>query len=240
MNASRIRTIVAGLATVLLLAGCNGSDDDVFASTVRYRVEVTNLTHAQPLSPLGVVLHDDGYSAFRIGETASTELERLAEGGDAGSLLAAADSDDAVEATAAGAGAVAPGATDSLEIETRVRSPKSLRLTVLSMLVNTNDAFTGARSVNVGELAKGEELELQGVSYDSGTEANSETADTIPGPAAAGGAQEGFSSDRDDVVDDVRMHGGVVTADDGLAGSVLTAANRWDNPVVRIVITRLE
>jgi len=74
------------------------------------------------------------------------------------------------------------------------------------------------------------------MAYDAGTEANSETAATIPGPAAGG---EGYNSTRDDR-DTVGGHPGVISADDGLTGSALDASHRFDNPVARITITRLE
>ena len=48
--------------------------------------------------------------------------------------------------------------------------------------------------------------------WDSGTEANSETAATIPGPAGGG---EGFNATRDDS-DTVSFHSGVISQDDGL------------------------
>ena len=73
--------------------------------------------------------------------------------------------------------------------------------------------------------------------HHSGTEANTESAGTMPGPADNG---EGFNSARDDLADEVRMHSGVVTSDDGLSGSVLTQEHRWDNPTVRVVITRVK
>ncbi|MGI9283362.1 MAG: spondin domain-containing protein [Endozoicomonas sp.] len=73
--------------------------------------------------------------------------------------------------------------------------------------------------------------------HHSGTEANTESAGTMPGPADNG---EGFNSARDDFADEVRMHSGVVTSDDGLSGSVLTQEHRWDNPTVRVVITRVK
>jgi hypothetical protein len=51
---------------------------------------------------------------------------------------------------------------------------------------------------------------------------------------AAGG--EGFNALRDDM-DFVRIHPGVISAQDGLAGSDLSGDHRWDNPVVKLVVT---
>ena len=71
---------------------------------------------------------------------------------------------------------------------------------------------------------------------DAGTEANSEAAGTIPGPADGG---EGYNAERDDA-DLVSFHPGVVSADDGLMMSALTSAHRFDNPAVKLSITRVE
>ena len=82
-------------------------------------------------------------------------------------------------------------------------------------------------------------MKLTARAYDTGTEANTESADTVPGPAAGGGAQEGFNAARDDVRDAVFVHAGVITADDGLTSSTLSFTNRWDNPVMQVEIERL-
>ena len=71
--------------------------------------------------------------------------------------------------------------------------------------------------------------------YDAGTEANTEEAATLV--TAPGG--EGFNAERDDV-DFVAMHPGVVGNQDGLTNSALTGAHRFDNPAVKITVTRTE
>ena len=45
---------------------------------------------------------------------------------------------------------------------------------------------------------------------------------------------------RDDVVNTVHLHPGVVSKDDGLPGSALTQAQRWDNPVALLTIKRTQ
>ncbi|HFQ61119.1 MAG TPA: hypothetical protein ENK39_02315, partial [Epsilonproteobacteria bacterium] len=74
------------------------------------------------------------------------------------------------------------------------------------------------------------------VTYDAGTEANSELASTIPGPAGGG---EGFNAARDDK-DFVSVHEGVVTKDDGLSTSALTQMHKWDNPAASVSIERVK
>lgn len=196
-----------------------------------FEVSAVNLTIGQPLSPLAVIVHDDSFRAFTVGETASPGLETLAEGGDNSIFL------DEVEgrAEASGSAPVAPGASDTVTLELDSDDPAGALLTVMTMLVNTNDAFTGLNAVDVSSMEVGASFTREAIAYDAGTEANNEAAGTIPGPADGG---EGFNSARDDLVDRVTMHGGVVSGDDGLASSALDQNHRFDNPVVRFTVTR--
>lgn len=238
---------LAGAALVAVgLSGCGGDssshpDEDDMATdttTYEYEVSVTNLTAGQPFSPLSVVLHNQSWQAFELGEAASTEIEIIAESGDNTQFIAAATADDDAYAVQGGAGIVGPGASETISIETDASG--TLSLSVVSMLVNTNDALTALSGVDVSGLAVGESVSYRLRTYDAGTEANSETADTIPGPAATGGAREGYNVARDDVRDEVYVHAGVVTSDDGLATSALTEAHRWDNPAASVVISRIQ
>ncbi len=234
--------LVTGLSSVLLLTGCledNDSDNDSDSSpepiTYSYEVTTVNLTTGQPLSPLAVIAHAQSYSAFTIGEPASSGLELMAEGGDNSQLIEEAITNGAF-ATVSGTGPVAPSGEDTLTFELTEQEAQTAVVSVTSMLVNTNDAFTLV-SGSLSELAPGETMALNGLTYDSGTEANSEASNTIPGPADSG---VGFDAARDDIADQVTMHGGVITVDDGLESSVLNETHRWDNPVVRVFVTRTE
>jgi hypothetical protein len=82
----------------------------------------------------------------------------------------------------------------------------------------------------------GDSVTLRTIAYDAGTEANTEAAVHIPGPAGGG---EGFNGARDDVADRVAMHSGVVTQDDGKPTSDLNGQHRFDNPVAAIRIERI-
>ncbi|WNC69830.1 spondin domain-containing protein [Thalassotalea nanhaiensis] len=225
-------------SSLLLLTGCDGdsyggSDSPtvtlVDPVTVTYEVSVVNLTHAQPMSPIAVVLHNDG-QLWQIGEMASTELEVLAESGDNSGVLAL----EMVLASSSTEGILMPGMTETLTVSSVEIVPSQLSLA--TMLVNTNDAFTGINSMSLTNLAVGESISIQTSSYDSGTEKNSELKNTIPGPAGGG---EGFNSERDDV-DFVAMHPGVVSMDDGLMLSALDSSHRFDNPTLRVTVTRTE
>lgn len=225
--------IIAALCSVALLQGCHHDDDDDNNNDLmlNYSLTTINLTGNQPLSPLAVALHQN-QGLIEVGGVASDGLEWLAEAGDNTFLLAEFATNDDVNASAAGAGLIMPGASETLSISS---SSSSNYLTLGTMLVNTNDAFAALNSISLKELAVGEALTVYARAYDSGTEANSESMATIPGPAAGG---EGYSAARDDR-DFIAVHPGVVTQADGLTGSVLTEDHRFDNPVAKVVVTRL-
>ncbi|MDG6098049.1 hypothetical protein EXU34_11375 [Alteromonas sp. ZYF713] len=219
----------------LALTACDHNDDDTPApmppADVSYSYEVTvqNMTQGQPLSPVGVALHDDAVM-WEVGTPASAALEVLAEGGDNSDFTAS----EGVMASASGTGPIAPGSSETITV-TVVNEPDTF-ISVATMLVNTNDAFAGITGHALGELEVNQSMTMVLPVLDAGTEANSEVAGTIPGPADGG---EGYNAERDDA-DLVSFHPGVVSAEDGLTMSVLTVAHRFDNPAVKLTITRVE
>ncbi|MCB1918143.1 MAG: spondin domain-containing protein [Rhodocyclaceae bacterium] len=223
---------LAALAMLGLLAGCGGSDHDDPVEMRTLRVSVTNLTANQPLSPVLVSLHR-GEPAWRAGAPASAALERLAEGGD-GSALAAELAAAGGIVDASGSAPVAPGGRDSFEL--RFPAADDAVLTVATMLVNTNDGFSGFSALPVGGLDAGAGRSFVLGAWDAGTEDNAEAAGSMPGPADGG---EGFNPVRDDPREAVRIHAGVVGRQDGLASSVLDSKHRFDNPVLRVEIERV-
>lgn len=217
----------------LYITGCSSSNDDTPAATLAsYEVNVVNATNNQPLSPVVVITHSADYSVWNVGSAASTDLEYLAEGGSNSQLITALASEDA--SSASGAAPIGPGGNETITVT--ISASTQTLLSVASMLVNTNDAFSGVRSIDVSGLAQGDSMTMTAKVYDSGTEVNSESLGTIPGPADNG---EGFNAARSDINDIVTSHGGVVTADDGLSTSVLDQSHRFDNPAMVVTITRM-
>lgn len=238
------KLLLLGLGAMLLQA-CD-SDNNTFVANppppppppmASFDVTVTNLTGAQPLSPIAVIAHQDGFSVFSIGAAASAGLEELAEGGDNTALLAEATGNALALATASGAAPIGPAGTETINIEVLESDLAGLALSLSTMLVNTNDAISGINGAAVDGMAVGDVIMLRGIAYDAGTEANTELAAEIPGPAGGG---EGFNAARSDRVDHVTMHAGVISMDDGLATSSLTGQHRFDNPVTAIRIERIE
>ncbi len=202
-----------------------------------FDVTVANLTNAQPLSPIAVIGHQSGYAVFAVGTAATTGLEEMAEGGDNTALLAEADADALVLVSASGAAPIGPAASETVTIDILESDLPGFLISVSTMLVNTNDAFTGRNGTAVDGMMVGDTLAFLSVAYDAGTEADTEMAIHIPGPAGGG---EGFNAARDDQADRVTMHSGVVSQNDGFASSDLTEQHRFDNPVAKISIVRTD
>ncbi len=230
-------------ATVTVLGGCFHDDDDDPATEppatepmATFSVEVINITNAQPITPLAVIAHHENYSPWQLGSVASVGLERLAESGDPSAFIAEADASVDVLATASSInGPFGPGAAETVMITAMQAS--DLEISVTAMLANTNDAFTSLRKVAVGGMAVGDSTTMLARVYDAGTELNTETAATMPGPAAGG---EGFNAIRDDTGDFISVSAGVVTSDDGLANSALGESHRWLGAAAKVTITRTQ
>jgi hypothetical protein len=229
----------------IAVAACSSSDDGDGAvmeppppppAMATFEVTVTNLTNGQPLSPVAVIAHQNGYSIFSVGTAASTGLEELAEGGDNSALIAEADANAMVLMSASGAAPIDPAGSETISFEVLESDLPNLSVSAVSMLVNTNDAITAIKGVPVGDMMAGDNASWRTAAYDAGTEANTEAAADIPGPAGGG---EGFNATRDDIADRVAMHSGVVSQDDGNAASDLTGQHRFDNPVAEIRIERI-
>lgn len=194
-----------------------------------FEVTLTNLTQSQPFSPPALVLHSQNEMLWHLGEPASVELEMLAEGGNAQPLadLAVINKSHVKDTPVGPAGSV------SWTFELEYHSDNTLSLA--TMLVNTNDAFTGLTGVNIAAFEIGETHEKWVPAYDSGTEYNDESA--IPGPAAV--IASGFDASRNADVNRVYMHSGVLTMHE-LSSSVLSPEHKFDNPVAKIIIKRVQ
>lgn len=249
---NHLPSMLGGVGVAVLLAACSGGDRAPEPSaatpvptTAVFEVVLVNLTAGQPLSPMVAVAHNDGFSIFSVGEAASVALEHLAEAGESTPLLTMAnDSKSVFAAGVAPGGPLVPGPDNKATVTLTVplSSLATTRLSMASMLGNTNDGYTGLSAQSLSTLAVGASLTSRLLSYDAGTERNTESADTVPGPATAnaGGKREGFNATRDDVVNTVHLHPGVVSKDDGLPSSALTQAQRWDNPVALLTVKRIQ
>ena len=139
-----------------------------------YDITVANLTNAQPMSPVAGILHQDN-TFWQVGSPASNALEVMAEGGDNTDFI---NLEEAL-VSASSEGILAPGASTTVTLTTTDMTASYL--TVATMLVNTNDAFSGLTGMDLSSLAVDQSRSMNVRVYDAGTELNTEAAGTIPG-----------------------------------------------------------
>ncbi len=195
---------------------------------VRYRVTIENITPAtapgasQPLSPPVLATHLPRFHVFRVGRLASDELRQIAEDAVDGPLVSKLENDGRVLDVQKGGGVILPGQSMTVEI---TAAPGFHRLSLVSMLVNTNDAFAALDAIRLPIF--GEKI-LYARAYDAGTEANTELKDHIPGPCC------GSPHVRVPTTEPVRMHEGITGR-----GDLDPQIYDWDGPVAKITIERM-
>lgn len=182
-------------ATLLSLATISVSQ------AVTLDVEITNLTQAQSFTPRLVIAHDDTVDAFEVGQPASSALAWLAEAGviddeqnadssgaNFEALLGPVDTDNGSNTWHRFGGLLAPKATLSYPFDTMDKPYLSL----LSMLIPTNDAFVGMDSIEIPTEPGTYTYYLN--AYDAGTELNDElnSARTDVVEAGTGNALGGY------------------------------------------------
>lgn len=188
-----------------------------------FSVTVTNVTRGQFFTPRLLTTHSAG-NFFTAGQPAVAEIAAIAESGDLAPTIALLDTaPEFVTEVAVGEGLLAPGESQEVIIE----GDSTDLLTVISMLIPTNDAFFAANAVS---LPMSGSITVNALVYDAGTEPNDELCANIPGPVCGG---EGGSPDVDGE-GFVHVHAGIHGVGD------LAAENYdWRNPGARITITKL-
>ena len=221
--------IAVAVATVVALALATASST-AGQQNVTYNVTVENLTSGQPFTPPVVAAHTGGIDVFEVGQAASNEVKEIAENGNNDPLVTLIAGSSAVLDSAVGTAPIMPGESATLTIE----APPGSLLSVVFMLICTNDGFSGVDSLALP--ASGSET-VNKNAYDAGTENNTEDfADIVPpcqdliGVSSAD-AGTGMS-------DPALAEGGVIAAHPGIQGGTdLTVSDHgWADPVARIIV----
>lgn len=238
------RVLVAGFAAsaigVLLLAPAAMARD--------YEVTITNLTAGQPLTPPVIATHRGRHQVFDVGQPASVGVREIAENGNSAPLLAqlAADPFDRVSAFAeSGDGPLVPEGTPGSamfgdEVTMAIRGGPRDRLSWVSMLVCTNDGFTGVDSLRLpGKVGKRTKARTDG--YDARTELNTEDyADIVPpcqGLVGDSSGEPGTGTSNPALAEGgvIAHHAGI----DGTLDDLDAAVHGWSDPVARIRVERI-
>ena len=208
-----------------------------------FDVTITNLTNGIYFTPFLAAAHPAGTSLFASGQPASANIQAMAEGGDIAGLEAdVMGIGGTVVANPAG-GLLAPAMSTTFNMNTDGTSND--RLTIVAMLLPTNDAFAGLNAVAIPTEPGTYTFNVP--AYDAGTEANDEllTGGGAPGapgmPADPGGlaGTGGTGAAGADDNPNVHIHRGALGDTNAAGGSsdLDSRVHRWLNPVVRVTIT---
>ncbi len=224
-----------GLCGAVVVAGSAAATD--------LTVRVTNLTHGIYFTPLLIAAHPAETSLFTAGEPASASLQAMAEGGDITGLVGDVVALGGIALSNPAEGLLGPGASASASLNTDGTS--NMLLSVVGMLLPTNDGFLGLNSVMIPSEPGTYTYNV--IAYDAGTEANDEIVNGAGAPGSPGipadpGGFAGSGGTGVTGIDSnttVHIHRNNLGDGDGAGGpsDLDNAVHRWLNPVARVVVT---
>ncbi len=200
-----------------------------------YSVAIENLTSGQYLTPPNYAAHSRAVDVWSLGGSASPGVEAVAERG--GVPILAAELKTAVDDAGLGssgvatgeAGPLAPGEKRSFDFTSNER-----QLSIVSMIICTNDGFAGLDSKTLPKSGKSKTYYLRG--YDAGTELNTENrADIVPAPFCSTpvGAEGGTDQDQPEIdgFGRINRHPTLKGVGD------LPLSFDWRGPVMKVTVT---
>jgi hypothetical protein len=238
--------LLAAAGAVVAASAFAGSAAASPPDATTYEVTITNLTSGQPLTPPVVAVHRGNNAVFRVGHRASFGVKEIAENGNNAPLLDALAADHRVtQSVQAGDGPLVPAHTpgaamfDGSVTFTVGGASGTDRLSVVSMLICTNDGFSGVNGVRLPRHV-GEHLTVQAAGYDAGTEVNTEDfANIVPPCQGLIGVSSGEPGTT--MSDPALLEAGRIAHHRGILGGadLLPAVHGWTDPVVEISITAI-
>lgn len=176
---------------------------------------------SQPLSPPVVIVHSADVNIWKAGQVASHGVAAVAEDGNADVLVDAVKRLPGVRSATVVTDAPIPSGQ---AVDATITLRPGDRISVASMLVNTNDGFTGVHSLR----PRADWFEKQTRAYDAGSEQNTEAMSDIPGPCCGNPM--------------VRVpEGNVIRPHEGITGrgDLDVSAYGWDGPVANLEFERV-
>jgi hypothetical protein len=213
-----------------------------FAHSADLEVTVQNLTQGIYFTPILVSAHSNDASLFELGESASSELQAMAEGGDISGLVSTTQALSANNITNPAEGLLGP--TMSTTASVTVDEGNDV-LSIVAMMLPTNDGFIGLDNWAIPDMPGTYTIYLN--AYDAGTEAN----DEVRGSGAPGEAGLPVPPPLEDLVGNdgagitatitnasVHIHPGNIGDDDATAGisDIDNTVQRWLNPVAKVTV----
>lgn len=227
--------VLVGLLLIPLL----GSSVTTATNSRQYRVTFYNLTSKQAFTPPAIAIHRGQINFFAVGLPASEGVKEIAENGNLTPFLDSLANRPRVTNVIVAASNPPPlqgGQSISVEFDAE---QGSRYLSFVSMLICTNDGFTGVNSLRLPRW-RGDTVRAYTIAYDAGTEINTEDfADLVPpcqifGGVSSGEPGTGTSNPALAQNDIIRPHRGIIGGSD-----LLPEVHGWDEPVAKIVIERL-
>ncbi len=228
------------LSAIFVMASLFGAQS---ASAADFNVRIINLSNGIYYTPFLVAAHPDGTALFTTGQPASASLQAMAEGGDISGLVTDLQGLGATIAEDPAGGLLAPASETNVDLNTD--GTANVLLSVVAMLLPTNDAFAGLNSITIPTEPGTYVYDVP--AYDAGTEANDELITGGGAPGAAGipadpgglGGTGGTGAAVADANTNVHIHRGTLGDLDPNAGTsdLDSSVHRWLNPVIRVVVT---
>ncbi len=201
-------------------------------ATPTYTITVENLTEGQYLTPPNVAVHERSVDVFSRNRAASPGVQAVAENGGvpvlAAELNAAIDENGLGASIVGGDAPIGPGDSATFHI-----TADGNRLSLVSMLICTNDGFAGVDGRQFS-LRPGQSRSWPVGAFDAGTELNTERhEDLVPAPFCGGdGVGTGESNP-------ALAENGVISRHRTIRGvGDLGPEFDWKGQVARITITR--
>jgi hypothetical protein len=213
------------------------------ATAAEVDVEITNLTQGMYFTPLLVTAHSVDNNLFTIGDTATPELQAMAEGGSIAGLMANAEAAGANIIENPAGGLLMPA---NKAMATFMTDEGNMYLSVTGMMLPTNDGFVGLDSWKIPSEAGTYTIHLN--AYDAGTEANDEIRGSgapgeagmpVPPPLEPMLGMNGSGVTSEETNTSIHIHRGNLGDDMADAGKSDTnnTIHRWLNPVAKLTVT---
>jgi hypothetical protein len=239
----RFLALSAAAAALVFLATVSSAAAEAPVAT--YEVTVEDLTAGQPFTPPVVATHRSATGMFTVGQPASFALKEIAENGNLAPMIAQLGADKQVSDSAAAAAPLVPAGLpgsamfgDSVTL-TVTASEGAKFLSLASMLICTNDGFTGVDSLRLPKDV-GDAVVVRSAGYDAGTELNTEDfADIVPpcqGLVGVSSGEPGTGTSNPALAE-----GGVIHYHPGISGGadLVPAVHGWTDPVAKITVERV-
>ena len=205
-------------------------------------ITIQNLTSGMSFTPILAVAHTPDASLFEVGETASAELQAMAEGGSLDGLASIGATINADALANPAGGLLLPGMSTTGDLMT---ADGNTVLSVVAMILPTNDGFIGLDNWTIPTEAGTYTVYVN--AYDAGTEANDEIRGggapgtpgmPVPPPLADAIGENGSGVTTTSNNMTVHIHPGNIGDADQAAGvsDVQNTVHRWLNPVAKVTI----